>query len=376
MTDSAVEIRQEAVGGEARVRFRGSLTYENAGELLTRVFSHLEDRRPSRVVLNLGETGVIDSAGVSLLRLLVRRCEARHIEHRFESVPPSAEYFLTFVPTEAEPGAKAQPKPSPSITAAVGQVFLHIVEDSGQLVRFIGDFSYGIARGIRNPRHLRWQEILYYVQLAGSNAMPTVFLLCFLLGLVMAFQAAVQLKQFGANIFVADLVSLAMVRELGPIFTAIILAGRSGSAFAAEIGSMKVSEEVDALTVMGFDVTEFIVIPKVIALAFCGPLLTLWSSISGVLGGIVVGTLSLDLTPYSFLLETYQILTVQDIATGLVKNFAFSILVALAGCYRGIRAEKDADSVGRQTTSAVVTGIFLIIISDAVFTVIFHVFGL
>lgn len=375
MKESSVEVRQTA-DGEAVVSFRGSLTYENAGNLLSRVFSQLDALRPARLVLDLGETDVIDSAGVSLLRLLARHCQARHIEHRFESVPASAEYFIGFVPTDSVPRVEPSVAKRDGLVRSTGDLVLQHLVNSGQFVRFVGDFAFGIIKGIRAPSGLRWQEIFYYIQLAGSNAMPTVFLLCFLLGLVMAFQAAVQLRQFGANIYVADLVGLAMTRELGPIFTAIILAGRSGSAFAAEIGSMKVNEEVDALTVMGFDVTQFLVIPKVLALAFCGPLLTMWSSISGILGGMVVGSLSLDLTPYSYLLETYHILTVRDVATGLVKNFAFSILVALAGCYRGIRVEKGADSVGRQTTSAVVTGIFLIIISDAIFTVIFHVFGL
>ena len=205
--------------------------------------------------------------------------------------------------------------------------------------------------------------------------MPIVFLLSFLLGLVMAFQAAVQLRQFGANIYVADLVSLALTRELGPVFTAVILSGRSGSAFAAEIGTTKVNEEVDALTVMGFDITKFLVLPKVFALALCGPLLTLFANASGIFGGIVVGILSLDLTAASFLEEAYSILTLTDVAGGLVKSFVFAILVALVGCFRGLQADKGADSVGRQTTSAVVSGIFLIILADAVFTIIFHVFG-
>ncbi|MBZ4659598.1 MAG: uncharacterized protein JG766_1521, partial [Desulfacinum sp.] len=196
-----------------------------------------------------------------------------------------------------------------------------------------------------------------------------------LMGLIMAFQAAVQLRQFGANIFVADLVSLALTRELGPLMTAIILAGRSAAAFAAEIGTMKVNEEVDALTVMGFNVTEFLIMPKVAALAVSGPLLTIFANASGIVGGIVVGVLSLDLTPASFITEVWQILTVGDVAGGLVKSFAFALVVALVGCFRGLQTERTADSVGRMTTSAVVTSIFLIILTDAVFTVLFHVFS-
>jgi phospholipid/cholesterol/gamma-HCH transport system permease protein len=241
-----------------------------------------------------------------------------------------------------------------------------------ELVHFVGVLVLALAHSVRHFRKFRWRETFYYAQLAGSDAMPIVFLLSFLMGLVMAFQAAVQLRQFGANIFVADLVSLAITRELGPIFTAIILAGRSGSAFAAEIGTMKVNEEVDALTVMGFNVPQFLILPKVVALIICGPLLTLWADMAGILGGIVVGVLSLDLTVKSFLEQMYGILTLKDVGSGLIKSVAFAFLVGLIGCYRGLQAEKGADSVGRQTTSSVVSGIFLIILTDAIFTVLFH----
>ena len=217
--------------------------------------------------------------------------------------------------------------------------------------------------------------MFYYFQLSGANAMSIVFLVSFLLGLVMSYQAAIQLRQFGANIFVADLVSLALARELAPVFTAIILAGRSGSAFAAEIGTMKVGEELDALAVMGFNLTEFITVPKVFALMLCAPLLTMWSNFAGILGGIVVGSISLDLTAYSFLHEIYGVLEISDLASGLIKAEFFAILISLIGCFRGFETEMSADSVGRQTTSAVVSGLFLIIFADAIFTVIFHEIG-
>ncbi len=204
--------------------------------------------------------------------------------------------------------------------------------------------------------------------------MPIISLISFLMGLTMAFQAAVQLRQFGANIFVADMLALAFTRELGPILTAIILAGRSGSAFAAEIGTMKVNEEVDALTVMGFDITEFLVMPKIYALGLAGPLLTCLSNWMGLVGGVVVSVIGLDLTVASFMQEAYEILDLSDVLTGLVKSFAFSILIGAIGCLRGLQTGQGADSVGRQTTSAVVSGLFLIIFADAIFTVIFHVF--
>jgi phospholipid/cholesterol/gamma-HCH transport system permease protein len=188
----------------------------------------------------------------------------------------------------------------------------------------------------------------------------------------MAFQAAVQLRQFGANIYVADLISISISRELGPVFTAIILAGRSGSAYAAEIGTMKVNEEVDALTVMGIGVVEFLVLPKVIALAVAGPLLTIFANASAVLGSVLVGIMSLDLTAAAFMNQDQSALALRDVTTGLVKSVVFAVLVALIGCFRGFQTEKGAQGVGRQTTSAVVSGIFLIIAADAMFTVLFY----
>jgi phospholipid/cholesterol/gamma-HCH transport system permease protein len=229
-------------------------------------------------------------------------------------------------------------------------------------------------RQFTNLKRFRLRETLYYTQLTGADAMPIVALISFLMGLIMAFQAAVQLRQFGANIFVADLLALAFTRELGPFLTAVILAGRSGSAFAAEIGTMKVNEEIDALTVMGLDITEFLVMPKIYALALAGPLLTFLSDWMGLMGGIVVGVIGLDLTVSGFMQEAYEILTLSDVLTGLLKSFAFSALVASIGCLRGLQTEQGADSVGRQTTSAVVSGIFLIIFADAIFTVLFHIF--
>jgi phospholipid/cholesterol/gamma-HCH transport system permease protein len=294
---------------------------------------------------------------------------------RFQAIPSSARYFVRFL-------EGAPPKPTiaeESFATRVANLGWIITKKTGEwkdLIRFVGDFFLSTGSALHHFRRFRWRETLYYAQLSGSDAMPIVFLLSFLLGLVMAFQGAVQLRQFGANIFVADLLSLALTRELGPVFTAVILAGRSGSAFAAELGTMKVNEEVDALVVMGFDTTKFLVLPKVMALALCGPLLTMLANASGVLGGIVVGILSLDLTAASFVEEVYSILTLTDVVGGLAKSFVFSILIALIGCFRGLQADKGADSVGRQTTSAVVSGIFLIILADAVFTVVYHIFDI
>ena len=207
---------------------------------------------------------------------------------------------------------------------------------------------------------------------AGRDGLPIVALISFLMGLISAFQASVQLQQFGADIYVANLVGLSITRELGPLMTAIIAAGRSGAAFAAEIGTMKVSEEVDALEAMGLDRTRFLVTPKVLALVFMLPCLTLFADLVGILGGLVVATGLLELPAEVYFRQMALYMTMWDINQGLIKSVVFAFLVAGIGCLRGFQASAGAESVGRITTSAIVTSIFSIIIADAIFTLLFH----
>lgn len=359
--------------GDSILIFHDALDFEHAQEAWEQTSRFLNLYTPKKLIVDLRALDFIDSAGVATLRLLGHTCSRRGIEVEYQSAPQSAQYLLGFV--------KSKGLQAPTVTARpdfitrIGQAALEGARNSRSLVQFIGELVVSAFDALHRLRRFRWSDALYYTQRAGAEAMAIIFLLSFLLGLVMAFQAAVQLRQFGANIFVADLVSLALTRELSPVFTAVILAGRSGSAFAAELGTMKVNEEVDALTVMGFNITQLLVLPKVFALAVSGPLLTVWSIAAGLAGGIVVSWTSLDITPAAFMDETYLALGTRDLATGLIKSEVFAILVAVAGCFRGLQATQGADSVGRQTTSAVVSGIFLIILSDAVFTVLFHNLG-
>ena len=202
------------------------------------------------------------------------------------------------------------------------------------------------------------------------DALPIVALISFLLGLIMAFMSSVQLKQFGANIYVASLVALSMTRELGPIMTAIIVAGRSSSAFAAEIGTMKISEEIDALFTMGIDPHQFLVLPRLIAACMMVPLLVLFSDLFAIAGGLLVGVSMLDLTVDGYLNQTMQTLSLFDVFWGVFKGGIFALLLAWTGCLRGFQVRKGAAGVGLATTSAVVTSIFLIILSDSLLVVV------
>jgi phospholipid/cholesterol/gamma-HCH transport system permease protein len=202
----------------------------------------------------------------------------------------------------------------------------------------------------------------------GVDALPIVGLIAFLLGLIMAFQAAFQLRQFGANIFVANLVGISMVRELGPIMSAIVVAGRSGSAIAAELGTMTVGEEIDALRTMGINEIRFLVIPRVYAITFTQPAVTLFSMAIGIVGGFLIAVLYLDLSAAAYMQQTISSLTLNDLVTGLSKSVVFAWIIALVGCHCGLRITGGAEGVGRATTTSVVASIFMIIVADSVFT--------
>jgi len=208
------------------------------------------------------------------------------------------------------------------------------------------------------------------MQKTGVDALPIVALISFLLGLIMAFMSSIQLQQFGANIYVASLVALAMVSELGPIMTAIVVAGRTGSSYAAEIGTMQVSEEIDALFSMGFNPTLFLGVPRIFALMVVLPLLTIFSDIFAIIGGLVVGVFILGLTPNSYIMQTIETLSLLEITWGFLKSLIFAFIVAFVGCLRGFQARGGASAVGSAATSAVVSGIFLIILFDSIIAVI------
>jgi len=271
--------------------------------------------------------------------------------------------------------AARTPKRSPNMFTRLGSAVFRQASELKFDFTFIGSVCFASFYVLLHPKSLRADDTLYAMEKTGVDALPIVGLISFLLGLIMAFMSSVQLRQFGANIYVASLVGLAMVRELGPIMTAIIVAGRSGSAFAAEIGTMKISEEVDALFTMGFDPTRFLVVPKIAATVIVVPFLTLFSDLCAILGGLVVGVSMLDLTVNGYISQTMKTLTLFDVFWGLLKSGIFALLITIVGCLRGFQVKGGAASVGQATTSAVVSGIFLIILSDSLFAVILRYWG-
>jgi phospholipid/cholesterol/gamma-HCH transport system permease protein len=244
------------------------------------------------------------------------------------------------------------------------------------MLTFVGETTISIGHSIVHPTRLRWRPVLFNIRTAGFDALPIVGLLSFLLGVVVAYQGADQLRQYGANIFVADLVGVSMLREFAPLITAIIVAGRSGSSYAAQIGTMAVTEEIDAMRTLGIDPQEMLVLPKVIALVIALPLLTVFADVLGILGGMVMARQQLGVGYVDFLDRFVKAVVTSTALTGIGKAPVFAAIIAMVGCYQGFRTKGGADSVGRQTTRSVVQSIFLVIVADALFSIVFSALDL
>ena len=252
---------------------------------------------------------------------------------------------------------------------------LAAVRQGQELLAFTGNTALTGLAVATHPGRLRWRNVLHHVQIGGFQAMPIVALMAFLLGVVVAYQGADQLRHYGANIFVVDLVGYAMLREFAPLMTAIIIAGRSGSSYAAQIGTMVVTEEIDAMRTMGMEPREVLVLPRIGALVIALPLLTVLADITGVFGGMVMARTQLDIGFREFIVRFGDVLQGASFLVGIGKAVVFAVVISLIGCFQGFRTQGSADSVGRQTTLSVVQAIFLVIVVDAAFSVAFNILG-
>ena len=260
-----------------------------------------------------------------------------------------------------------------SIFQTAGESVYQICADFKKFAEFIGDVVYAVIYFIKHPRRLKYREILFYMDRSGMDGLPIVFLICFLIGLILAFQSIEQLAVFGLEIYVADLVALTMVKELGPLMVAVICIGRAGSSYAAEIGTMKVSEELDAMTTMGTKPIRVLVIPKMIALILVMPMLTIIGDVAGIFGGVVIGVPLCSVSFIEYMNRSLESLSISSIFESLTKAVIFAVIVAVVGCLKGIETENDAQGVGKATTSAVVTSILLVIIADFFITLCFPI---
>lgn len=260
---------------------------------------------------------------------------------------------------------------SSEIFLQIGDAICAICRESGTFLRFGGELFAAIIDAIKNPRKVKWQTTAYYMDKSGSDAVPIISLLGFLVGVILAFQAIVQLSRYGVESYVVNLVSSVVVTELAPLITAIVLAGRSGSAFAAEIGTMKANEEIDAMVTMGFVPSRYLIIPKVLALLAIMPFLTIFSDICGIIGGMIIACSKLDISYIEYYSKTLDVIKPVDIIQGLSKSVFFALIVASVGCMKGLESGRDAQGVGKASTSAVICAIFFIILADAIITSLF-----
>jgi phospholipid/cholesterol/gamma-HCH transport system permease protein len=358
--------------GEVTLSPSGRIETENLHFFLSEAEAILAEKAPRKFVVDLSEIEYLDSAGAFGLIQLEDRTKGRSIPFQFINVTDEAKRIMALIDRKAlTMKPLVSEKRSGNLIEQVGDGTLRILNDFVSVMTFLGDLLTALFYSLLHPRSVRWEDVFFYMKRAGVEALPIVGLINFLLGLIIAFMSSLQLKQFGANIYVASLVGVAMVSELGPIMTAIIVAGRSGSAFAAEIGTMKVNEEVDALVAMGFDPIRFLAVPKVLAAMLVVPILTLYADFFGVGGGLVVGVLGLDLTVYTYVQETMKVISVTVIVKSLIKSVVFAAMIAGIGCQRGFQVRGGAEAVGALTTSAVVAAIFLTIVIDSAFAVLF-----
>jgi phospholipid/cholesterol/gamma-HCH transport system permease protein len=352
----------------------GALDTASTGQAWRQAVRLVNHHRPARLIVDASRLTYCDGAGAALLLELRRHQQGRRQTYEIQSLDPAYQALLDLYGRweMQRPESLAQAE---SPVAQIGRATMAVWNDVVVLIAFVGQLSLALIQAVRRPSVVRWKDAVLTAELAGVNALPIICLLGFLLGLIMAFQSAIPMRQFGADIYVANLIGLSMLRELGPLLTAIILAGRSGSAFAAELGTMKVSEEIDALTTMGLEPVGFLVVPRVIAAVAMTPLLSVFAGLLGLIGGAVV-MLSLGFPLVTYIIQIKSAVTVGDLLGGLGKTFVFGIVVAAIGCLRGLQTKSGAGAVGESTTRAVVSGLVLITIVDGVFAIIFYCLGI
>ncbi len=313
-----------------------------------------------------------DGNGIALLLEIVERSGN---QCQIQGLPERTDRLLEEFRRELAEAPEVEPPPPRSRIVAIGKATAGLFQDLRAQVAFVGELTIGMLRALRHPTSIRWTDTLRQAEIVGVDALPIVLLLGFLIGVILAYQALIPMEEFGAGIYVANLVSLSLLRELGPLMTAVILSGRSGSAFAAEIGTMKVDEELDALATFGLDAQGFLTLPRVMAAVFMMPILTIFLNLIGLVGAALV-MLSKGFSTSAFISQVLRQVDYIDLLSGLFKALVFGLLVAGIGCLRGFQTGSGPSAVGVSTTRAVVSGIVLIIAADGVFAFVYNALGI
>ncbi|HSR72539.1 MAG TPA: ABC transporter permease [Kiloniellales bacterium] len=330
-----------------------------------------------RARLDLGGLGTLDTAGAWLIHATRDALRGRGLAVELAGAGPKVQSLLeTAAAGElARPPAAPGENPLVAVVLRVGAATLWALGEARDLVNFLGLSVIVLLRLVVRPWRMRWVALFSHMEQAGLNALPIVGLISFLIGVVLAYQGADQLARFGAQIFTVNLVGFGVLREMGILLTAIMVAGRSGSAFTAQIGTMKVNEEIDAMRTMGLDPMEVLVAPRITALVVVVPLLTFYADILGLLGGAVMANVVLDISFYQFARQLSEAVPLWSFWVGIIKAPIFAFIIGLVGCYEGLQVTRSAESVGRQTTRSVVESVFLVIVLDALFSILFSILG-
>lgn len=354
------------------ISFSGKLDIHTAGEALESLASAINGNFFRQVAVDLSRVEYMDDYGAAAVHHIKRITRTSGDAFRIQAPYPETGGELLNHPVfeTKRPAPRSRRSRLTPLIIRLGETAIEETRHLGFLFVFIGSVVMAFLKVCTNPKGLRIGDTIDHMEKTGVAALPIVALISFLLGSIMAFMASIQFRQFGAGVYVASLVGFAMVSELGPIMTAIVVSGRSGSAYAAEIGTMKIYEEIDALITMGFDPTLFLAIPRLIAAVMVVPILTLFSNLFAIFGGMLVGVLMLDLSAVTYIRETVEVLSLKEMAWGTGKSAVFAGLIALIGCLQGFRASGGAAAVGNAATSAVVRSIFFIILFDSLFAVI------
>jgi phospholipid/cholesterol/gamma-HCH transport system permease protein len=368
-------------GPEQAVQLSGRWTALDVGHLETEIQALSTQRHPSsaQVIVDASQVQALDTVGAWVLQKLLHRFGTTNQPATLHGLRPDlARLFDALTAPRAaltSPQAAAI-KAGPSRIEALGRWVVSVSDQGLAMLAFVGETAITVSRCFTHPASIRWRAVAFNVRSAGVNALPIVGLLAFLLGVVVAYQSADQLRQYGANIFVADLIGISMLREFAPLITAIIIAGRSGSAYAAQIGTMAVTEEIDAMRTLGLSPQEMLVLPKLLAMLIVMPLLTVFADVLGVFGGMVLARAQLGVGFPEFMDRLVKAIAMSTYLVGIAKAPVFGAIIVMVGCFQGFRTKGGADSVGRQTTRSVVQSIFLVIVADAVFSVIFSALDL
>jgi phospholipid/cholesterol/gamma-HCH transport system permease protein len=373
----AAWVRTSAEDGRLIVSVGGTWTVRQAAEI-DRSLRAIAPNGARGAVFDLSELTGFDTAGAWLLRRTLSDLQGRGIATEMRGLAQSYAPLLRVVET-AEKETKEHPPLVPNYWVAmverVGRATIEFGSEAKALLAFYGMTILAYLAVLRRPRRLRLVSLVNQIEQSGLNAIPIVCLLSFLIGIVIAYVGADQLRRFGAEIFTVNLLGVIMMREIGVLLAAIMIAGRSGSAYTAQIGTMQVNEEIDAMQTLGLDPMDVLVLPRINGLLISLPILAFLSDFAGLLGGAVMATGVLDVTFVQFVQQLKSVLTVDHFLVGMVKAPVFAFIIAIVGCYEGLRVSGSAESVGRMTTKSVVTSIFLVIIADAIFSIIFSAMG-